>query len=197
MPLVHQRYLTQAANSAKPTFTVAFRQPLTESNASMTDTIQTVMDALKLTGAQLVFGDNAKSGDTFKEDFTRTTGKAFSPEAFREVRLNAIANADLFVFLRLKDVLSESGSFETGYIYRAHQEGLPVPPVLILQERGSDIKTTLLRNMENAAYLKFDPNNISGFLADFKLTVLPRVLEYQRQCEKAAQSPYQPARAKL
>lgn len=197
MPFIRYGYPSQAANSSKPTFTVAFRQPLTESNASMTDTIQKVMDALKLTGAHLVFGDSDKSGDTFKEDFTKTTGLPFSPEAFREVRLNAIASADLFVFLRLKDVLSESGSFETGYIYRAHQEGLPVPPVLILQERGSDIKTTLLRNMENASYLKFDPNNISSFLVDFKLTVLPKVLEYQRQCEKAVQSPYQPAKAKL
>jgi len=98
-------------------------------------------------------GIQAESAATFKQSFERETGKPFTPHHFRDHRLALLAQADVFVNIRVG--MSESSAFELGYhVFKGTNA-----PILFLVWKHAPIRTTLLRELEDlndVTYLEFD-----------------------------------------
>lgn len=133
------------------------RQPFTESSAQEQGLVEGVLNAFALCDGHpyrfnYLTGKKAQRADTFRQDFVQTTGKDFSPVAFRQHRLKILQEADLFVNIRV--AMSESTAFELGY-YHSRCDF----PLLFLVWNGAPIKTTLLQDLGgdiDTQYMLFD-----------------------------------------
>ena len=136
---------------------VFIRQPFTESDHEQQRMIADILLLIdSANGSPYTFnyltGIEAESADTFKKSFERTTQLPFTPPHFREYRLGLLAQAEVFINIRVG--MSESSAFELGYhIFKGTNA-----PILFLVWKDAPIKTTLLRELENlndATYLEF------------------------------------------
>lgn len=146
-----------AQEAAEP-LKIFVRQPFTESDQAQQQLIADVLMELDAhNGASAEFdyltGKQAESADTFRASFESETGQTFTPQAFRAHRLNLLAQADVFVNIRVG--MSESSAFELSYhIFKG-----ACTPVLFLVWKHAPIKTTLLKDLENLCditYLEFE-----------------------------------------
>ena len=130
------------------------RQGLTQTDKDEQVKIQAFMDWIAKKPAHLLLGKKAKSDQDFREEFELMTGKAFTPENFRQYRLDLIARkTDGFVFYWGK-ALSVSGGYEVGALMEMQkQTGKKIP--IFFAER-EPIKTTLLRELPGAFYCRFE-----------------------------------------
>ena len=90
---------------------------------------------------------------TFKQSFALQTGQTFTPQNFREHRLELLDHADAVINIRVG--MSESSAFELAYhIFKGS-----CAPILFLVWKHALIKTTLLRELQDlcdVTYLEFD-----------------------------------------
>ncbi|WP_020653490.1 carbamoyl-phosphate synthase large subunit [Massilia niastensis] len=141
-----------------PPLKVFIRQPFTEADAGQQ---QMVADILLLidsaNGKRYAFdyltGIRAESAATFKRSFEQEQGLPFTPKNFRAHRLARLADADVFVNIRVG--MSESSAFELGYhVFKGRRT-----PILFLVWKHAPIKTTLLRELDelcDVTYLEFE-----------------------------------------
>jgi len=108
---------------------------------------------------ELLLADSAKSGDTFKADFTKDTGIPFNPLNFRRYRLQKlIKEADCVIFYWGKG-LSVSGGFEIGYLQAVRKYGFvdsldEAPPnTPILFALAEKMLTTLMQDLKGSTYI--------------------------------------------
>jgi carbamoyl-phosphate synthase large subunit len=146
------------------------RQPLTETNGRESAVIQGVLDLLRqINGSpyelQLLTGQQAQSGNTFRRQFERETGQKFTPRNFRRVRLELLDQADVMLVIRTG--LSESGAFEVAYNIFGGQ-GLPI---FFAVWEEAPIRTTLLRDLNELAPVRYvtfrNPDELKQPLLDF------------------------------
>jgi carbamoyl-phosphate synthase large subunit len=137
---------------------VFIRQPFTESDQEQQRMIAEILLLIdSANGSPYTFdyltGIGAESAATFKKSFERITQMPFTPPAFRDYRLGLLAQADVFINIRVG--MSESSAFEMAYhIYKGTNA-----PILFLVWKHAPIKTTLLRELENlndVTYLEFE-----------------------------------------
>ena len=142
----------------RPAVKVFVRQPFTESDLEQQRMIADILVLIdSANGAPYRFdyltGIRAESANTFKQSFERETGKPFTPRHFRDHRLALLAQADVFINIRVG--MSESSAFELGYhVFKGTNA-----PVLFLVWKHAPIKTTLLRELEDltdVTYLEFE-----------------------------------------
>lgn len=124
------------------------RQGFTESSEEQRHKLQGALDALTNYKARngrkldLLTGTEAQAKDTFKVSFENKQGVAFTPRNFRSHRIRLLNQADAMVIFRTG--LSESTVFEVAYnIMRGNNV-----PIFFAIEPGSEIKTTLLRELD-------------------------------------------------
>lgn len=129
------------------------RQPFTETDENGRTLIQGVMDSLN--SMKDDFHINfltpciAYDAHSFKRNFEQMQKKEFNPVNFREYRLSLLKKADAFIVIRT--AMSESSAFEIAYnLYSGNNA-----PIFFAVEANVDIKTTLLRDIENAVYVRF------------------------------------------
>jgi hypothetical protein len=134
------------------------RQPLTESGAGQQALIASVLSRIERhngmpRGFHYLTGHQAESADTFRASFEAESGQPFTPQNFREWRLDRLAQADAFINIRTG--MSESSAFELSYhVFRG-----ACTPVLFLVWKQAPIKTTLLKDLQDACdvtYLEFE-----------------------------------------
>jgi carbamoyl-phosphate synthase large subunit len=137
---------------------VFIRQPFTESDQRQQRMIGDILQLIdSANGLPYTFnyltGIQAESAVTFKQSFERETGEQFTPPNFRRHRLAFLAQAEVFINIRVG--MSESSAFELGYhIFKGSNA-----PILFLVWKHAPIKTTLLRELEDLAdvtYLEFE-----------------------------------------
>ncbi|HAT32344.1 MAG TPA: carbamoyl phosphate synthase large subunit, partial [Janthinobacterium sp.] len=142
---------------AKPV-RVFIRQPFTESDQEQQRMIAEILQVIdSANGAPYTFnyltGIQAESAVTFKKSFERESGQPFTPQNFRRHRLGLLAQAEVFINIRVG--MSESSAFELGYhIFKGNNA-----PILFLVWKHAPIKTTLLRELEDMSdvtYLEFE-----------------------------------------
>ena len=137
---------------------VFIRQPFTESDAAQQRLIADILLLVdSANGKRFSFdyltGIRAESALTFKRAFEQDQGQPFTPKHFRAYRLSRLAQADVFVNIRVG--MSESSAFELGY----HLSHGKRTPLLFLVWKQAPIKTTLLRELDDlcdVTYLEFD-----------------------------------------
>jgi hypothetical protein len=150
---------------------VFVRQPLTQTGEREARVVQAALDGIgALVGdgryaIELVTGSKAHDSDSFRQAFTSEAGGAFAPRRFRDTRLALLSRADVMLVLRTG--LSESGAFEVAYnIYGGRRI-----PILFAVWDEAEIKTTLLRDLDDLAkvrYVRFsDPAAVAAEFARF------------------------------
>jgi len=123
------------------------RQGFTESNGDAQMKIQRALDSISNYSTNtklftLLTGNQAESKDSFKTNFTKQHGKAFTPTNFRDHRLSTLSDSDAMVIFRTG--LSESTVFEVAYnIFKGKKV-----PIFYAIEPGCEMKTTLLRELD-------------------------------------------------
>ncbi|RJG07413.1 carbamoyl-phosphate synthase large subunit [Noviherbaspirillum cavernae] len=134
------------------------RQPFTESGQEEQGIIADVLQLIdSANGAPHAFnyltGLHAESAETFKQSFELETGQPFTPQSFRDHRLELLDHADAVINIRVG--MSESSAFELAYhIFKGS-----CAPILFLVWKHAPIKTTLLRELQNlcdVTYLEFE-----------------------------------------
>jgi carbamoyl-phosphate synthase large subunit len=129
------------------TLKLFIRQSFTEATPTEVSVVQAVLDTLAgLDGnpynLELLTGKEASGFYNFHETFEQATGITFTPNNFRNYRLNLLSQADGMIYIRTG--LSESGAFETAYnIFQGKQA-----PLLFLIWDKTPIKTTLLQELD-------------------------------------------------
>lgn len=139
------------------------RQSFTEATSTEVAIIQGVLNTLTELNRnpyelELLTGKEASGLYNFHDTFEQATGITFTPENFREYRLNLLSQADGMIYIRTG--LSESGAFEVAYnIYHGKQA-----PLLFLIYENTPIKTTLLQKLDcllPCTYVTFsEPNQL-------------------------------------
>jgi hypothetical protein len=150
---------------------VFVRQPLTQTGEREARIVQAALDGIGgLVGdgryaMEFLTGTKAHDSESFRQAFATDAGAAFAPRRFRDTRLALLARADVMLVVRTG--LSESGAFEIAYnIYGGRRI-----PMLFAVWDEAEIKTTLLRDLEDLAdvrYVRFsDPAAVSTEFARF------------------------------
>jgi len=153
------------------------RQPFTEVGDEQKALVGEVMTLLEESNGhprpfEYLTGNSPESAGTFTKKFEATSGKQFTPQAFRDHRLALLRQADVFVNVRV--AMSESTAFELAYhIYEGARS-----PILFLVWTQAPIRTTLLRELEAlcpTTYLQFEhPSELRTSLQAF-FDTLPSV----------------------
>ncbi len=150
---------------------VFVRQPLTQTTGREARVVQAALDgiggltAYRRYALDLLTGTKAHDSESFREAFASDSGGAFAPRRFRETRLKLLSAADVMLVVRTG--LSESGAFEVAYnIYGGRRI-----PMLFAVWDEAEIKTTLLRDLDDLAqvrYVRFsDPADVAAAFARF------------------------------
>jgi hypothetical protein len=150
---------------------VFVRQPLTQTGEREARIVQAALDGIGgLVGdgryaMEFLTGTKAHDNESFRQAFTTEAGAAFAPRRFRDTRLALLSRADVMLVVRTG--LSESGAFEIAYnIYGGRRI-----PMLFAVWDEAEIKTTLLRDLEDLAdvrYVRFsDPAAVATEFARF------------------------------
>jgi carbamoyl-phosphate synthase large subunit len=146
------------------------RQPLTQSGDESKNIVEGVLRIVDEIGRDDVpfdylTGNTALSDGTFREHFEQSQALPFNPVNFRRYRLGQLRRADAFLYIRT--AMSESGAFEIAYNVFTE----PRAPMFFAVWKHAPIKTTLLRNLEEACdvtYREFeDPEELRGDLQNF------------------------------
>ena len=183
---------THTAAGKRKTINIMLRQPFTQSSSAEAALIAECIEEIKrLDGhiAPLHFlgGAEAQSQASFREDFERKVGAAFSPRNFRDYRLALLGSADAFINLRTG--MSESTAFEIAYNLCAER---PVPMFFAVW-RNAPIRTTLIRDLQEIAdvsYAEFDaPRELRTPLWEF----LVRIARQRDDPPRAAHAGRRPA----
>lgn len=173
---------------------VFVRQPLTQTTEREARIVQAALDGISgLIGdgryaLDFLTGTKAHDKESFRQAFTSESGSAFAPRRFRDTRLALLSRADVMLVLRTG--LSESGAFEVAYnIYGGRRI-----PMLFAVWDEAEIKTTLLRDLDDLAqvrYVRFsDPAAVATELARFlDDVVVPDMTARGRTVEPAAGEP--------
>jgi len=133
------------------------RQPFTETSSN--NEILKIMNILnnykKFSMNVLPYKCAGESTD-FKTIFEEKTKNTFSPENFRNYRLDSIRKSNSMFIIR--NNMSESTAFELGYIYSKY----PSLPLFFAINKKTPIKTTLLQDLHpNATYYTYkEPEDI-------------------------------------
>lgn len=171
---------------------VFVRQPLTQTGEREARVVQAALDGIGgLVGdgryaLDFVTGTKAHDNDSFRQAFASEAGTAFAPRRFRDTRLALLSSADVMLVLRTG--LSESGAFEIAYnIFGGRRV-----PILFAVWDEAEIKTTLLRDLDDLAkvrYVRFsDPASLAEQFARFvDDVVLPDMIARGRAAEIAEQ----------
>jgi carbamoylphosphate synthase large subunit len=147
------------------------RQPLTQTGEREARVVQAALDGIgSLVGdrryaLEFLTGTKAHDSDSFRDAFASEAGAAFAPRRFRDTRLALLSRADVMLVLRTG--LSESGAFEIAYnIFGGRRI-----PILFAVWDEAEIKTTLLRDLDDLAkvrYVRFsDPAAVAEEFARF------------------------------
>ena len=142
-----QPYLYYKKSMSKRMVKLFIRQGFTESNGDDQLKLQSALDSVSnYRTAEKTFtlltGNHAETKDSFKINFTKNHGKAFTPNNFREYRLDTLNDADAMIIFRTG--LSESTVFEVAYnIFQGKKV-----PIFYAIEPGCEMKTTLLRELD-------------------------------------------------
>lgn len=150
---------------------VFVRQPLTQTGEREARVVQAALDGIGgLVGGgryalDFVTGTKAHDSDSFRQAFAHEAGTAFAPRRFRDNRLALLSSADVMLVVRTG--LSESGAFEIAYnIFGGRRI-----PILFAVWDEAEIKTTLLRDLDDLAkvrYVRFsDPASLAEHFAQF------------------------------
>jgi carbamoyl-phosphate synthase large subunit len=153
----------------KKNINLFIRQGFTESNLDNKKALQTALTQLanyttRDKNFNLLTGNQAESKDTFKQNFTLQHMQEFTPNNFRNYRLNTLQKADAMIIFRTG--LSESTVFEVAYnIFKGNNI-----PIFYAIQPGSEIKTTLLRELDgycnSKVIYKVIENGIQNILDD-------------------------------
>lgn len=171
---------------------VFVRQPLTQTGEREARIVQAALDGIGgLVGdgryaLDFVTGTKAHDSDSFRQAFASEAGTAFAPRRFRDTRLSLLSSADVMLVLRTG--LSESGAFEIAYnIFGGRRI-----PILFAVWDEAEIKTTLLRDLDDLAkvrYVRFsDPASLAEHFARFlDEVVVPDMVARGRTAEHEEQ----------
>jgi hypothetical protein len=163
---------------------VFVRQPLTQTTEREARIVQAALDGISghvgdgRYALEFLTGTKAHDKESFRQAFTSESGGAFAPRRFRDTRL------------ALRTGLSESGAFEVAYnIYGGRRI-----PMLFAVWDEAEIKTTLLRDLDDLAqvrYVRFsDPASVATELARFlDDVVVPDMTARGRTLEPAMDEP--------
>ena len=113
--------------------------------------------------------------DNFKEIFNIKTGCNFTPENFRNFRLNKLDNCHGMIIIRTD--VSESTAFELGYLYAKYRI-----PVFYMIHKDCPLNTTLLKDLyPDVTYCNFINNEYKEPLIKFidNLGRMNNILEYE------------------
>lgn len=163
-----QPYLYYKKSMYKRSIKLFVRQGFTESNGDAQLKIQTALDNIaQYSTAEkqftLLTGNQAESKDSFKINFTKNHGKAFTPNNFRDYRLNTLNDSDAMIIFRTG--LSESTVFEVAYnIFKGKKV-----PIFYAIEPGCEMKTTLLRELDGYFETKVMYKVIKGGIQNITL----------------------------
>jgi carbamoylphosphate synthase large subunit len=147
------------------------RQPLTQTGEREARVVQAALDGIgglvgdRRYALEFLTGTKAHDSESFRQAFASEAGAAFAPRRFRDTRLALLARADVMLVLRTG--LSESGAFEIAYnIFGGRRI-----PILFAVWDEAEIKTTLLRDLDDLAqvrYVRFsDPATVADAFARF------------------------------
>ncbi len=173
---------------------VFVRQPLTQTTEREARIVQAALDGISgdvgdgRYALEFLTGTKAHDKESFRQAFTSESGAAFAPRRFRDTRLALLSRADVMLVLRTG--LSESGAFEVAYnIYGGRRI-----PMLFAVWDEAEIKTTLLRDLDDLAqvrYVRFsDPASVATELARFlDDVVVPDMTARGRTVEPAMDQP--------
>jgi carbamoyl-phosphate synthase large subunit len=149
---------------------VFIRQPFTEAAQREMGVVQGVLDLVQsLNGNPVTLesltGLEAQSESTFRQNFEKETGLEYTPENFRNNRLELLARADAMIFIRTG--LTESGAFEVAFnIYKGNKV-----PVFFAIWKKAPMRDTFLKDLEqelDVTYVEFeDPKELEASLRDF------------------------------
>ncbi|HEY0393887.1 MAG TPA: hypothetical protein VGD01_05285 [Candidatus Elarobacter sp.] len=150
---------------------VFVRQPLTQTGEREARVVQAALDGIGgLVGdgryaLDFLTGTKAHDNDSFRQAFATEAGGSFAPRRFRDSRLALLSRADVMLVIRTG--LSESGAFEVAYnIFGGRRI-----PILFAVWDEAEIKTTLLRDLDDLAkvrYVRFsDPATVAEEFARF------------------------------
>ena len=151
---------------------IYIRQSFTEAGPAEAKIIEGVFQKIISLGNDLglnfdfLTGKKSLDRDNFKKSFETDTGLNFTPQNFRDYRLNLLSQTDIMIIIRTG--LSESSAFELAYnIFK----GKKVPVFFAIHEEAP-LKTTQLRELQDLlpmiTYFTFkDPGEISLPLKNF------------------------------
>ena len=145
--LAPQPYSYYKKSMYKRIIKLVSRQGFTESNGDVQLKLQSALDSVSNYSTSektfsLLTGNSAETKDSFKINFTKNHGKAFTPNNFREYRLDTLNESDAMIIFRTG--LSESTVFEVAYnIFKGKKV-----PIFYAIEPGCEMKTTLLRELD-------------------------------------------------
>jgi len=134
------------------------RQPFTETNSKNEILkIMGILNDYKKYPMKILPYKSAGESEDFKSIFKNETGIPFTPENFRNYRLNNIRKSNSMFIIR--NSMSESTAFELGHIYSIY----PNLPIFYAVHRNSPIKTTLLQDLHpNVVYYTYkNPEDIT------------------------------------
>ena len=172
---------------------VFVRQPLTQTGEREARVVQAALDGIGgLAGdgryaLDVLTGTKAHDNDSFRQAFASEAGAAFAPRRFRDSRLALLSRADVMLVIRTG--LSESGAFEIAYnIFGGRRI-----PILFAVWDEAEIKTTLLRDLDDLAkvrYVRFsDPAAVAGEFARFlEEVVVPDMQSRGRDAGRSAET---------
>jgi hypothetical protein len=134
------------------------RQPFTEtSSKNEILKIMGILNGYKKHSMEILpYNNPGESGD-FKKIFETNTNIKFTPENFRNYRLDNIRKSNSMFIIR--NNMSESTAFELGYIYSKY----PNLPIFFAINNKTPIKTTLIQDLHpNVQYCNYDnPDDIT------------------------------------
>ena len=131
------------------------RQPFTETRSkNELNRIFSIIDKYKKYPLEILPYKSAGESSDFKSIFEKNTKIKFTPQNFRNYRLDNIRQSNSMLIIR--NNMSESTAFELGYIYSKY----PHLPIFFAINNKSPIKTTLLKDLHpNVTYINYDDIN--------------------------------------
>ena len=133
------------------------RQPFTETRSkNELNKVFSIIDNYKKYPLDILPYKSAGESSDFKSIFEKNTNIKFTPQNFRNYRLDNIRQSNSMLIIR--NNMSESTAFELGYIYSKY----PNLPIFFAINNNTKIKTTLLQDLHpNVNYCYYDnPNDI-------------------------------------
>ena len=129
-----------------------FRQPFTQNTSTNhISKLHNLLDQYSKYHIKINPYKSASNKDTFKKEFEDNTSIPFTPENFRNHRLNCIRKSNCMLIVR--NNLSESTAFELGYIYAKY----PHLPIFYAIDKKYPIKSTLIKDLHpNVLYYNYN-----------------------------------------